>query len=268
MALPPQGPSASSSADVDEGAPSEPRLDGASQDDRKFRARVTQKPLYDWWRHPGVSVGVGINGVGVDVAEAVRQGINVRVGAEFLRYTGQFTEENALVDVNLRLGGVHAGIDLFPFEHSSFHISPQMRFGILTRGIGNVVIPPGQIVSFGDADYTSTVADPLHGTAYFDTKKFAPGLSIGFGNLVPRARERHWTFPVELGFYYIGQPNLQVTFAGTACSVTPGRPQGCDDVTKDPDFQKDLARFIQRQQHNASYASLFPVLSFGVGYRF
>ena len=241
---------------------------GGSQDDRKFRGQVTQLPLYDWWRHPGVSVSLGINGVGVDVAEALRQSINVRVGAEFLRYTGQFTAQGAQVDVNLRLGGGHAGVDVFPFRRSNFRISPQLRFGILTRGIGNVLIPPGEVVSFSGVDYTSTSYDPLRGSAYFDTRKIAPGIAFGWGNLVPRERYKHWSFPTELGFYYVGQPNLQVSFQGTACSTEPNGGISCDDVTKDPGFQSDLAKFIQRNRHNVSYGSLFPVLSFGVGYRF
>lgn len=259
------------SSSVDADAPlasAESRLAEATQDDRKYRGRVAQLPLYDWWRHPGVSVSVGLNGVGVDVAEAFRQRINVRVGAEFLRYTGQFTAEGAQVDVNLRLGGGHAGVDVFPFQHSSFHISPQLRFGILTRGVGNVLIPPGQVVSFSGVDYTSTTYDPLRGSAYFDTRKVAPGIAFGFGNLVPRERYQHLSFPVELGFYYIGQPNLQVNFMGTACSPNPNGGTSCDDVTKDPGFQTDLANFIRRNRHNVSYGSLFPVLSFGVGYRF
>ena len=211
---------------------------------------------------------MGLNGVSVDVAEAVRERVNVRVGAEFLRVSGQFVEQNAQVDFNLRLGGGHAGLDLFPFQHSSFRVSPQLRFGILTRGTANVLIPPGEVVSFSGEDYTSTDVDPLRGTAYFDTRKIAPGISIGFGNLVPRTRDRHWSFPVDLGFYYIGQPNLQISFVGTACSVSPNKPQSCDDVTKDAGFQSDLKKFIDRNRHNVSYASLFPVLSFGVGYRF
>ncbi len=257
--------SSSSSADAPEAARA---TEGATQDARKFRGRVTQLPLYDWWKHPGVSASIGLNGVGVDVAEAVRERVNLRVGAEFLRYTGQFTEENAQVSVNLRLGGGHAGLDLFLFQHSSFHISPQVRFGILTRGVGNVLIPPGEVVSFSGEDYTSTAANPLRGTAYFDTRKLAPGISVGFGNLVPRTRDRHWTFPVDVGFYYVGQPNLQISFVGTACSVSGNKPQSCDDVTKDPGFQSDLQKFIARNRHNVSYASLFPALSFGVGYRF
>ena len=260
------GPTSSSISDT--AARDAEVLPEAAQDDRKFRSRVTQLPLYDWWHHPGLSVSVGINGVGVDVAEAIRERVNIRVGAEFARYSGQFIEQNALVNLNVRLGGGHAGLDLFPFRRSSFHVSPQLRFGIMTRGFGDVTIPPGEVISFNNVDYTSTAVDPLRGTASFDTRKIAPGISVGFGNLVPRTRDQHWSFPVDLGFYYIGQPNVSISFRGTACSVNSNRSQDCDDVTQDPDFQKDLQKFIERQRHNASYASLFPVLSFGVGYRF
>lgn len=258
-------PVSSSSADATFVPGSQSRAD---RGDRSYRSRVAQTPLYDWWRHPGVSVSAGINGVGVDVAEAVRQGINVRVGAEFLHYTGQFTEENAQVNVDVRLGGVHTAVDVYPFQRSSFHFSPQLRFGILTRGRGTVLIPPGQLVNFSGVDYTSDPNDPLRGYANVDTRKFAPGLSVGFGNLVPRERYKHWTFPVDLGFYYIGQPHLAIDFVGKSYSVTPGQPVTYDDVTVNPDFQRDLARFRQKQEHNASYASFFPILSFGVGYRF
>lgn len=238
------------------------------QEDRRFRSRVTQTPLYDWWHHPGVSVSLGANGGGIDLAEAVRDRINVRVGAEFLRYTGEFTRENALVDLDFRLGGGHAGVDVFPFQHSSFHVSPQVRFGIMTRGIGAVTIPPGQVVSFNGKDYTSTTDDPLRGTAYLSTRKIAPGISFGWGNLVPRTRSQHWTFPVDVGFYYIGQANLQITFTGTACSTAPHQRPDCDNVDGDAEFQRNLKKVIEHQRHNLSYASLFPILSFGVGYRF
>ena len=249
-------------------APDDGAAPDGTQDDRKYRSRVTQLPLFDWWRHPGLSLTLGLNGVGVDLAEAVRDRVNIRIGAEFARYSGQFIEQNALVNLDLRLGGGHAGIDIFPLRHSSFRVSPQLRFGIQTRVLGDVTIPPGEVVTFNDQDYTSTAADPLRGTAYIDTRKVAPGISIGFGNLVPRTRDQHWSFPVDLGFYYIGQPTVRIAFRGTACSVTTTGPATCDDVSQDPDFQRDLQKFTERQRHNASYASLFPVLSFGVGYRF
>jgi hypothetical protein len=36
----------------------------------------------------------------------------------------------------------------------------------------------------------------------------------------------------------------------------------------DPGFQKDLAAFIARNNHNLSYASFFPVFSAGLAYSF
>ena len=123
-------------------------------------------------------------------------------------------------------------------------------------------------VSFNGKDYSSTTTVPLHGVAYVDTHKIAPGISLGFGNLVPRTRDRHWTFPVDLGFYYIGQPNLQITFTGTACSAAGNGTPDCDNVAQDTEFQQNLQKVIAHQRHNLSYASLFPILSFGVGYRF
>jgi hypothetical protein len=39
-------------------------------------------------------------------------------------------------------------------------------------------------------------------------------------------------------------------------------------VQQDEGFQRDLAAFIRRNNNNLSYASFFPVASFGVGYSF
>jgi hypothetical protein len=72
--------------------------------------------------------------------------------------------------------------------------------------------------------------------------------------------------PVEAGFYYVGQPRLEVTFAGQACS--PDEPTECEDVSQDQDFQRSLSKFIAKQNHNLSYARFFPILSVGVGYAF
>jgi hypothetical protein len=85
---------------------------------------------------------------------------------------------------------------------------------------------------------------------------------------VPRKLASHWSFPVELGFYYIGQPNLNITFTGSACDPRFPQPRGCQTVTTDPGFQADLKAFTARQNNNLSYASFFPIASFGFGYRF
>ena len=83
--------------------------------------------------------------------------------------------------------------------------------------------------------------------------------------MIPRTRS-HLSIPVEVGFYYVGQPELKVNFTGSACDPTLPAAIGCESVHRDPGFRQNLAAFIARNKHNLSYASLFPILSVGFGY--
>lgn len=227
---------------------------------------LTRLPTKELWKHPGVGINLGVNGVGLDIAEPLGQLLNVRVGGEYFRYTGDFTSDGAQINADLTVGGGKVALDYFPW-HNGFHVSPQVRFAIQTAANVKVIVPAGQQISLDGSDYISSPADPLRGQGFVDTKKTAVGITVGYGNLSPRHGAR-WSFPVEAGFYYIGQPNLTVTFTGTACAPTQPASIGCQKVDNDPTFQSDLKKFIARQNHNLSYASFFPVASFGVGYRF
>ena len=229
-------------------------------------SRARAESTYRTSRLPGFGVGVGLNGIGLDLAEPVGEVFNLRIGGEFLRYTGHFTEEGAQIDGSLQVGGGHVALDYFPF-HNGFRISPQMRFAIQTEINATVLVPSGQHISLNGGDYVSSNTDPLRGTGFVDTGKTAPGLTIGYGNLVPR-HGAHFSVPIELGFYYSGQPNLKVTFTGSACDPTQPQTIGCQSVNNDASFQADLKRFIARNMNNLSYASFFPVASVGFGYHF
>ena len=166
----------------------------------------------------------------------------------------------------MRLGGGKASLDWFPFRNG-FHLSPLIIFLSQTDVAATVIVPSGQTVSLGTGDYVSSNADPLHGSASVGVRKTAPGFTIGYGNIVPRTR-KHLSFPVEAGFYYVGQPTLKVAFTGSACVPTLPQPLGCQSVNQDAEFQNDLAAFIRRNNNNLSYASVLPVISFGVAYSF
>lgn len=217
-------------------------------------------------RRIGVDVHAGINGIGGDVALAVAPHFNVRLGGELFGYTSSFQEEGANVNATLRLGGGRAAVDWFPF-HNGFHVSPMLVFLNQTNVRATVIVPAGESISLDDGDYVSSDADPLHGSASIGVWKTSPGLTIGYGNIIPRSG-KHFSFPVEVGFYYIGQPTLKVDFSGSACDPSEPQPLGCQPVQQDAGFQHDLAAFIRRNNNNLSYASFFPVASFGVGYSF
>jgi hypothetical protein len=217
-------------------------------------------------RHVGIDAIVGINGIGGDIAVAVASHFNLRVGGQMFGYSTTFQEEGANVDAHLRIGGGKGSLDWFPFRNG-LHLSPTIIFLNQTDIRSTVLVPSGQSVSLGTGNYVSSNADPLHGSGSVGVRKTAPGFTIGYGNIVPRSG-KHFSFPVEAGFYYVGQPTLKVTFSGSACEPSLPQPLGCQSVTNDASFQSDLAAFIRRNNNNLSYASFLPILSFGVGYSF
>jgi hypothetical protein len=248
----------SSSADSDETQPSDHQLlaDAPSSGAVPMQTR----------NRIGVDAHVGINGIGGDVALAITPHFNVRLGGQFFGYSTSFQEEGANVNATLRLGGGTASLDWFPF-HNGFHVRPMLVFLNQTNVRATVIVPPGETISLDDGDYVSSQDDPLHGSASIGVWKTSPGLAIGYGNIIPRSG-KHFSFPVEVGFYYVGQPTLKVAFTGSACDPSEPEPLGCQPVEEDAGFQHDLAAFIARNNNNLSYASFIPIASFGVGYSF
>jgi hypothetical protein len=214
----------------------------------------------------GVDLHVGLNGAGFDVAAPVAGKFNVRAGADFLTVSSSFQEQGADVEADLRFRSGHASLDWFPFG-GRFRLSPQVVFANNNRVQATALIPAGSTITLNGQDYTSSTTDPLHGAGLIDFRKVSPGFTIGFGNIV-HPQKGHFSIPVEIGFYYVGQPRLAVNFSGSACDPTQPPAIGCQSVSQDADFQHDLAAFIARNNNNLSYASFFPVLSLGVGYSF
>ena len=214
----------------------------------------------------GFDVHAGLGGGGFDVATAVARRFNVRVGGDFFSYSTTFKDQGALVNAGLRMRSARATLDWFPFRRA-FRVSPLLVFANNNRAQGSYLIPPGNTITLDGQKYVSSSTDPLFGAASIDVRRVAPGFTVGYGDLLAHRRS-HFSAPVDLGFYYEGQPALKVTFEGSACYPGLPEPEACIQASKDPTFQKDLSAFIARNRHNLSYASFFPVFSAGVGYSF
>jgi hypothetical protein len=214
----------------------------------------------------GVATRVGIAGTGFDVATPLATRFNLRAGTDFFSYATTFQEQGANVGINLHLRSGHAALDWFPLG-GQFHVSPQVVFGNNNRILVTAVIPSGSTITLNGETYISSYTDPLRGSGRIDFHKVSPGLSLGFGDLIPRTHS-HFSIPVEFGFYYAGQPSLQVAFTGSACDPNYPPSAGCQSVDQDPGFQQNLAAFKARNNNNLSYASFFPIFSVGFGYRF
>jgi hypothetical protein len=214
----------------------------------------------------GFATRVGVGGVGFDFATPLARKLNFRAGADLFSYDTSFQEEGANVGINLHLRSGHVVADWFPLG-GRLRFSPQLVFGNNNRILATAVIPSGTTITLNGQDYISSYSDPLHGSGRIDFRKVSPGFSFGFGNLIARDRS-HFSLPVEMGFYYVGQPHFQVAFTGSACDPNFPPSVGCESVDQDSGFQQNLTAFKARNDHNLSYASFFPVFSVGVGYRF
>jgi hypothetical protein len=220
--------------------------------------------------HPFSKIGIashaGLAGVGFDIATPLARNFNLRTGSDFFGYSTTFEEQGANVAINLHMQSGHASLEWFPFG-GRFRLSPTMVFANNNRVQAKALIPSGSTITLNGQNYISGIADPLHGNGVVTFRRVSPGLTLGFGNLIPRTRA-HFSVPVEAGFYYAGQPGLKVSFSGSACDPTQPPSIGCQSVTQDAAFQQSLAAFIARNNHNLSYASFFPIFSVGFGYAF
>jgi hypothetical protein len=214
----------------------------------------------------GIELYAGLGGAGVDLATPLARKFDLRAGAEYFNYSTTFQDQGATVAVGLRMQSGHASLDWLPFG-GRFRLSPVVVFLNDNRARATALVPPGSTITLNGEDYISSATDPLHGAGSVDFRKASPGLTLGWGNLVPRSGG-HFSFPVEAGFYYVGQPGLKVSFTGSACDPTQLAEIGCKSVTQDATFQENLAQFIARNNHNLSYATFLPIVRFGFGYSF
>jgi len=215
-----------------------------------------------------VQLKFGFAGAGFDVSTPLAQRFNLRVGGSFFTYNGTYDSDGLQItgDANFRSGS--AAIDIFPFNNG-FRISPGITFYNGNNFNANIYVPPGAEYDPGDGSPSisdPTGKDPIRGTATMSFgKMYAPSLTIGWGNMIPRSG-KHLSFPFEIGAQYIDNPSMALTLIGTSCD--PGG-QGCEDIRTDPIAQQN----VQEEQNDInsalhSYLRFYPIISFGVAWRF
>lgn len=130
----------------------------------------------------GVAVKVGVEGVGFDVATPLARKFNLRAGASFFSYQGSLTEDGIQINPDVRFRKAAASLDYYPFG-GSFRVSPGFVFYNGNHATATALVPAGQTFDLNDTTYTSSVTDPVRGSAIFDFgKKQAPSFTIGWGN--------------------------------------------------------------------------------------
>jgi hypothetical protein len=210
-----------------------------------------------------VTAKIGVLGVGVDLATPLSRKTNLRIGGNYFTYSDTLTSNGINFKGNLNFASAVASLDWFPWGRS-FHISPGAMVFNGNRISANASVPAGTSFTIDNNNFVSSPTDPVGGNAKITFNKAAPMLTVGWGNPIPR-NGRHFSFPVELGFAYVGDPKTSLNFTGTACDA---QYAVCQPVSQNVPFQNSVSVERVRFQNNANDARFFPILSVGFSYRF
>jgi hypothetical protein len=228
--------------------------------------------------HLAFAVTSGLDGIGFQVATPLSNKWNLRAGVSFLDTNMNFHVSEATaaniygatlqsgsvgVLVKPRFFTVATSLDWYPW-YGKFRISPGLTLYNGNRGSAIATVAGGQSVDLGDGTYFSDPKDPITAHAVVNMgKKVAPRLTIGWGNMLPRDG-RHFSFPFEIGFEYIGRPKLALSLAGSECD-----PDGeCDSILLDPSTKTNLQEEQNEINHDIGILRFYPIVSSGVSYRF
>jgi len=212
----------------------------------------------------GVGIKVSSLGAGAEVALQLAQRFNARVGFSAFSYDRTFNKDGVSYLGTLHLRSIPALLDFFPFG-GGFHLSPGLLVYNGNRVNANAAVPGGQSFTLGGTTYFSDAAQPVNGTGKLSLNPAAPMFLFGWGNLVPRSHRR-FSVSIEAGAAYHGPPNIKLNLSGSVCADAIGT--NCRAISSDPTVQSHMVTEQNKLNHNASSYKFYPVISFGVGYKF
>lgn len=199
-------------------------------------------------------VGLGITGLSAELALGLTESVNLRATAGGLNYGYDTTEDGIDYDGDLKLSGAGLLADWYPFG-GAFHVS----LGAMSNGNKFDAQASGSNLAIGSNNYT--VNGQLDAEIEWD--KFAPYLGFGWGN--PVAKDKKWSFNLDIGLMYTDSPKSSLSATGEVCDQNGAN---CQDATTYPGFQADLAAEQANLQDSVDDAKFWPVAKISILYKF
>jgi hypothetical protein len=209
----------------------------------------------------GIGVKVSTLGIGGEAAVPVGHRSNVRVGFNLFNYSRSFNKDGVTYNGTLNLRSAQATYDFFLV--GPFHLSPGVLLYNGNQLTANASVPGGKTFTLNNVNYLSDAADPVNGTGKLSVSKAAPMVLIGLGNLVPRSH--HFSTTFEVGAAYQGPPRIALNLTGSVCDTTG---TFCRSISADPTVQSNIVAEQSKLDKKASPFRFYPVISFGIGYKF
>lgn len=214
--------------------------------------------------HVGVGVKVSLLGVGIEAATPITYRTNVRFGFNAFGYSRGFSNDGVGYNADLTFRSFETHFDWFPFA-GRFHLSPGLMVYNGNQIKATAGVPIGQQFTLGGTTYTSDSVNPITGTGKIGFNKVAPSFLLGWGNLLPRASNKHFSIPLEFGVLFQGSPKATLALSGSACDANG---LGCHDISTDTTFQNNVIAQQNKLNSDMSFFKFYPVISLGFGYKF
>jgi hypothetical protein len=185
-------------------------------------------------------------GLGVEGTAQILPKLNARLGMNYFPYTYSAEQDDVDYDIDLNLFSGSALLDWHPFA-GVFRISAGL---VLNGNKLDMEARPKEPVEIGDIEYDPADVGTLSGEIDFNS--VAPYVGIGWGNAV--GKDKRWGFVCDLGVVFQGSPDVSLAASGP--------------IASDPTFQEELAREEENLQDDLDVFKYYPVISFGISYKF
>jgi hypothetical protein len=208
----------------------------------------------------GVAIGASTLGAEVQAATAVTHSANLRFGFNAFSYGDTFSSHGIGYDGTLTLRSAEILFD--QYIRGPVHVSPGLMFYDGNKAEAAASVAGGQAFTLGGATYVSQPGNPIGGTGTVDTRKVAPMILIGFGNLLPRSA-RHFTVNFDAGVVFQGAQHVRLALNGGACVAN-----ACLDAATNAIVQTNILAEQNRIENNLTAFRYYPVVSLTFGYKF
>ncbi len=218
------------------------------------------------------AIGGGISSAGVNMQAAmnVTSHLNLRATGNFFNYEDKNISTNGFtVDGKLNFATAGIALDYYPFAHHGLRISPGVLVNNQNAVSATLVAQGGTSFTLNNVTYYSSPSQPVagNGSLGLHTQNPAPMLTLGWGNMIPR-NGGHWSFPVEVGAAYIGQPALNIALTSGQVCANPQGTVNCQNVAGNASVNQNLQAQITKYNSDLEPLRFYPIVSFGASYSF
>ena len=188
---------------------------------------------------------VGTLGLAGDLTIGISPAMNIRLNANYLYWEYDADIEDISYETELDYSSFMALLDVHPFSNGF-----RLTGGVIKNNNAiSLYATPSDSTTIGGREYTPEQIGTITGT--LDFEDVSPYAGIGFGH--PFASGGPWSFVFDLGVVF--QPyEVTLTADGLAAESRA--------------FQKDLKEEEEDVQDFFDQMEIYPVLSFGIAYRF